>query len=175
MIKQVKDYNIHDYSVFFGGHLGNYYVAIFFPEVWSYELFETYVGKSVWHDSEDITTTTDNEGYNGRTTYASETAGGYYAARLPVLEYLKQNKKQASVLLLRFITGEYYAPLGVWVVREAVRKTLASKPIKFDDKELMMKYVKALVKKKFSINADALINKSILINQIKTQKKLFEF
>jgi len=175
MIDQIKDYNIHDYVAFFGGHLGNYYVALFFPEVWSYELFETYAGKSTWHDSEGITTMTDYEGYGGRKTYASNTVGGYYAARLPVLEYLKKIKRQASVLLLRFITGEYYAPLGVWVIREAVRKTLSTKSLNFGSKELMLKYTKAVVKKKFGINVDFIMNKSILLNQIKTQKKLVDF
>ena len=175
MIDQIKDYNIHDYVAFFGGHLGNYYVALFFPEVWSYELFETYAGKSTWHDSEGITTMTDYEGYGGRKTYASNTVGGYYAARLPVLEYLRKIKRQASVLLLRFITGEYYAPLGVWVVREAVRKTLSTKSLNFSSKELMLKYTKAVVKKKFGINVDFIMNKSILLNQIKTQRKLVGF
>ena len=176
MMREVKDYSsVNDYPVFFGGHLGNYYVAIFFPEVWSYELFETYVGKSTWHDSEDITTMTDYEGYDGRKEYASNTAGGYYAARLGVLEHLKRTKRQSSVLLLRFITGEYYAPLGVWVVREAVRKTLANKPLVFDSKELMIKYVNSLVRKKFGINVDSILKKSMLLNKIKAQKKLAEF
>lgn len=175
MIRQIKDYNIYDYVAIFGGYLGNYYIALFFPEVWSYELFETYAGKSTWHDSEGITTMTDYEDYNGRKDYASNTVGGYYAARLGVLEHLKKIKRQASVLLLRFITGEYYAPLGVWVVREAVRKTLANKPLTFASKELMLKYTQALIKKKFGINADELLNKSILLNTIKTQKKLSEF
>ena len=175
MIKEVKDYQLHDYSVFFGGHLGNYYVAIFFPEVWSYELFETYVGKSTWHDSEEITTMTDYESYGGRKDYASNTVGGYYAARLAVLEHLKKVKRQSSVLLLRFITGEYYAPLGVWVVREATRKTLATNPLVFDSKELMLKYVRALVKKKFGLDPEPLLKKSIVINNIRTQKKLADY
>lgn len=175
MISEVKDYNPHDYAVFFGGHLGNYYVAIFLPEVWSYELFETYAGKSTWHDSDEIATMTDYESYDGRKDYASNTSGGYYAARLGVLEYLKRAKRQSSVLLLRFITGEYYAPLGVWVVREAVRKTLASKPLVFDSRELMLKYVIALVKKKFGLNAEPIIKRSMIIKMIHTQKKLGDF
>nr|MCK4929554.1 hypothetical protein [Nanoarchaeota archaeon] len=175
MIKQIKNYNIYNYTAFFGSHLGNYYVALFFPEVWSYELFETYVGKSTWHDSEGITTMTDYEGYDGRKDYASNTVGGYYAARLPVLEYLKKIKRQSSVLLLRFITGEYYAPLGVWVVREATRKTLQKKPLNFGSKELMIKYVNALVKKKFGINVDFILKKSVLLNKLRTQKKIVEY
>ncbi len=175
MIKDVKDYNLHDYAVFFGGHLGNYYVAIFFPEVWSYELFETYVGKSTWHDSEEVTTMTDYEGYDGRKDYASNTVGGYYAARLAVLEYLKKVKRQSSVLLLRFITGEYYAPLGVWVVREATRKALANKPLVFDSRDLMLKYVQGLVKKRFGLNVEPILRQSILLSNVKTQRKLGEF
>lgn len=175
MIKEVKDYQLHDYAVFFGGHLGNYYVAIFFPEIWGYELFETYVGKSTWHDSEEITTMTDYESYDGRKDYASNTAGGYYAARLAVLEYLKKAKKQSSVLLLRFITGEYYAPLGVWVVREATRKALANKPFVFDSRELMLKYVQALVKKRFGLNVEPILRQSIMLSNVKSQRKLGEF
>jgi DNA repair protein NreA len=175
MINEVKDYSQHDYSVFFGGFLGNYYVTIFLPEVWSYELFETYVGKSTWHDSEGISVMTDHEGYDGRKDYASDTAGGYYAARLGVLEYLKKNKRQATVILLRFITGEYYAPLGVWVVREAVRKTMANKPMSFDSEELLFRYVRALVKKKFNLDADLLLKKSLLLRRAKTQTKLGSF
>ena len=92
-----------------------------------------------------------------------------------MLEHLKKVKRQSSVLLLRFVTGEYYAPLGVWVVREAVRKTLANKPLVFDSKELMLKYVKALVKKKFGLEADFLFRKSILLAMIKAQTKLTGF
>lgn len=175
IIKQVKEYDLYDYAAFFGGYLGNYYIALFFPEVWSYELFETYVGRSTWHDSEGVTIMSDYEGYDGRKTYASNTAGGYYAARLPVLEHLKKIQRQASVLLLRFITGEYYAPLGVWVVREAVRKTLSKKPVIFDSKELMLRYAKVLVKKKFGLNTELILRKSVLLNNLKIQRKLSEY
>lgn len=176
IINEVKDYGlINEHIAMFGGHLGNYYVALFFPDIWSYELFETYVGKSTWHDSEDITIMTDYEGYDGRKEYAINTVGGYYAARLAVLEHLKRIKKQAAVLLLRFITGEYYAPLGVWVVREAARKTMTAKPLRFDSKELMLKYVQAVVKKRFGINAESILRQSIILRNIRTQKKLGEF
>ena len=45
-----------------------------------------------------------------------------------------------NVLVLRFITGDYAVPLGVWVTREATRKAMNGKPIIFSDKELMLKY-----------------------------------
>ena len=61
------------------------------------------------------------EGPKGRTEYAEETAGAYYAARLGALEYLNDIKRNAKVLIVRDVTPDYWAPLGVWVIRETVR------------------------------------------------------
>ena len=81
---------------------------------------------------------TDYESYEGRKEYAEETAGGYYACRLPVLEKMKEIRRQGSCLDLRFITPEYHVPLGVWVCRGSRQKKPAGenglfcRP-KFDD------------------------------------------
>ena len=56
---------------------------------------------------------TDYENYHGRKNYATSTQGGYYAARLPILEYLHSIKKQASVLVFRLELASYWAALGV--------------------------------------------------------------
>ena len=87
----------------------------------------------------------------------------------------KVPKRQASILALRFITDEYYMALGVWAVRQATRHALKSKPITFSDKNLMMKYAKLLIKKKFNFDLDYLITKSKLLSKIKHQKKLVQF
>jgi DNA repair protein NreA len=174
-IDEIKKYPVHDFAVFYGGHLGNYYIALLFPEPWSYELFETYAEQNPMHDPMAVQTSTDYEPYEGRKTYASETVGGYYAARLAVLEYLRSKKRQATVLLFRFITKEYYAPLGVWVVRQASRKAMQSKPLNFDSKELMVNYAKALIKKRLSFDATPLIKRSIVLNTINSQAKLGSF
>jgi hypothetical protein len=164
-IKRNKESN---YLAYFGGYLGNYYLILFFPNCWSYELFETVVG-------ERSSFSTDHEFYDGRKYYADNTAGGYYATRHAVLEKLSQTKRQASVLALRFITNEYWAPLGVWVVREATRKSMSSKPIEFASKELMMKYAKAFVKKKFNFDIDKLLTTSKLMDYMEKQKRLGDF
>jgi DNA repair protein NreA len=173
LISEIKDFNTYEYAAHFGGYLGNYYLILFFPEIWSYELFENYIGEK--NNSKVEETATDYEDYNGRKDYASNTVGGYYAARLSILEYLKKRKKQASVLAIRFIDSSYYMPLGVWVVRQAVRHSLRSKPIIFSDKDLMMKYAKMLTKKKYNLDIDFWIKKSILIKEISQQKKLSSF
>jgi len=173
IINEIKNYKEINYAAYFGSYLGNYYLILFFPEIWSYELFETYAGSKQFCGP--CSYMTDYEPYDGRKYYASETAGGYYTVRLAILEKLKQLKRQASVLALRFITGDYTLPLGVWVTREAARKALQNKPLEFSDKELMLTYARKLVKKKFSFNLDNLLDKSILLKKIKTQSKLTQF
>jgi DNA repair protein NreA len=169
LLNEVKKYNeISNYSAFFGSYLGNYYLILCFPEVWSYELFETLV-------SNPTNSMTDYEPFEGRKYYANETAGGYYTARLAILEKLREMKKQGSVLALRFVTGDYTLPLGVFVTREAARKALRSKPIEFSSKDLMLKYVQILIKKKFRVNIDQILEKSVLLKTMQQQSKLAEF
>jgi len=168
-ITEIKDFNVLDtYQVYFGGYLGNYYLILFFPEIWSYELFEM----SLKYTN---SCSTDYEFYNGRTKYSESCEGGYYTVRLAISDKLKTMKKQALALALRFITPEYNAPLGVWVTRESARKALNSKPLEFSSKELMLKYVKHLINKKFNYNVENLLKESILLNKLRTQKKLIKF
>lgn len=51
----------------------------------------------------------------------------------------------------------------------------AIKTIKFSSKELMLEYARKLIKKKFSCNADYLLNASKLLKSAKQQKKLISF
>jgi hypothetical protein len=172
LASNVKEYSQTSYLAYFGGYLGNYFLILCFPDVYSYELFETYMPKSSWNISDKIDYTTDYEPYEGRKSYAENCGGGFYACRIALLEKLNQIKKQSSVLCLRFITGEYYVPLGVFVVREAARKALNNKPIEFSDRELMLKYAQNLIKKKFNYNLDNLMKHSIILKNLRDQTKL---
>ena len=147
-----------------------------FEREWSYELFETYLKKDVnpWSKN-GYAYSTDYENYQGRKNYAEECAGGYYAARLPTLEKMKNNKRQQSALVLRFISSEYNVPLGVWVCREATRKSLIEKPINFASEKLMLIYAKQLIKRKFGFDLNLLLKESKLLKNKKTQKNLSEF
>ena len=167
MISTIKDYRISESMLFFGGHLGNYYIIMFIPQVWTYELFEISVSASDFM--------TDNEGYHGRKSYAINTVGGYYATRFSILQKLTGMKRQATVLALRFITDEYWAPLGVWVVREAVKKAMNSKPTSFDSTEEMIKHAKELAKAKFGYDLGKILSESITQKNLREQRKLAEF
>lgn len=176
LIKEIKDFPQGDFQIYFGGGWGNYYLVMFFPEVWSYELFESYLGLKInpW-SKEGNFYSTDYENYEGRKEYAEETAGGYYAARLGILEKMKELKRQNSALVLRFITSEYNVPLGVWVCREACRKSIKEKPISFASRELMLKYAKELIQMKFGFDISTLLKESRLLKNISQQKKLSEY
>jgi len=168
LIDEIKSFQESEAIAFFNGYFGNYFLVMFFPGEWSYELIEIMVGKNP-------SVTTDYEPYSGRKEYVTETAGGYYAVRLAVCEKLREMQRQASVLVLRFITDEYELPLGVWVVREASRKSVSSKPLKFADKDLMINYAKAVAKRRFNLDIDDIIKKSRLLDKMNNQKKLTGF
>lgn len=176
IIQEIKDYQVSDIKSYFGGYLGNYYLILFFPNRWAYELFEIVVNskKNPWSKN-DLNYATDFENYEGRKKYVDETAGGYYAPRLAILEKLKDLKKQASVLVIRFITDEYNLPLGVWVTREATRKAINNSSLDFASEDLMIKYAKLISIKKFGINLDDIFKKSKLLDLIYKQRKLIHY
>ncbi|MBU2104591.1 MAG: hypothetical protein KKF67_02345 [Nanoarchaeota archaeon] len=176
LIKQIKDFRLlENYELFFGEFLGNQYVVLLFPSVWSYELFELYLPKSLWNPSSEIKASTDFESYSGRKEYAFATAGGYYASRLPILEYLKKIKRQASVLVVRIETPSYWAGLGVWVCRESIKKALKNKSFKFRSKEELLTSAKFISNKKFNYDMEDLLRQSKLLKRLNTQKNLTEF
>jgi len=172
-LERVRQLPIGDFAAHFGSYLGNYYLLLFFPEKWSYELFEmytpSYTKKSI------IEYSTDAEPFEGRKSYAQQCAGGYYTVRLALAEHMAKEKRQGSVVALRFITDEYVLPLGVWVTREVARKSLANKPITFASKDLMLTYARQLAKRKFGIELDQVLKKSWLLRRQESNlQKWFE-
>ncbi len=140
-IRKLKDMpSVNEILVFQGGILGNYFTIALFPGSWKFENFEVWAANSIYTLGTKGFLSVDSEGfdvqtqYKGRSKYASQ-AGGYYAARLAVLEYLMKNNRQATVLSIREITPEYTIPAGVWVVREAARSAMKNPPLKFQSKD----------------------------------------
>jgi len=173
--KRVKENKwLEDYELFFGEFMGNQYLIMLMPGVWSYELFEFYLPNSSWNPSTEIKAATDSENYSGRKNYAFNTVGGYYAARLPVLEYLNSIKRQAKVLVFRIETPSYWAALGVWVVRESVRKALQRK-MKFPSRNELVESVKKIGKIKYNFDFTDILGKSKILREDITQKNLGEW
>jgi len=173
LYEKIKDYKwVENYELFFGEFLGNAYLIMLFPNTWSYELFELYLPGSSWNSSNEIKAATDFEGYDGRKNYASNTSGGYYASRLPILEYLEKIKKQASVLAVRIELPSYWAALGVWVVRESVRKALKHRKLEFNEMNEVLGSAKKIGMIKFGFDPEKVFKKSRLLENIKAQTTL---
>lgn len=103
--------------------MGNRYWIVLAPGNWEFELVEMKAPGSIWNpDPEgDTWMASASEGFDGRSSYVEETAGAYYAARLAALEHLESIGRQAKCLVLREVSDDYWAPVGVWQVRESVR------------------------------------------------------
>jgi len=173
LLGKIRTYKwIENHEFFFGEFMGNCYLIMLFPNVFSYELFELYLPGSSWNPSNEIKASTDMEDFYGRSSYASNTAGGYYAARLPILEYLEKQQRQASVLAIRIELPTYWAALGVWVVREATKKTMENKKLSFADKKEMLESVRKVGMIKFGYDPSKLFKKSKILENIKTQATL---
>ena len=173
LLKKIRDYKwMENYQLFFGEFMGNNYLIMFFPNVFSYELFELYLPGSSWNPGKEIKAATDYENYDGRKTYASNTAGGYYAARLPILEYLESVKRQASVLAVRIELPSYWAALGVWVCRESTRKALANKKLEFADIKELTESARKIGMIKFGFDPEKIFKKSKILESVKTQTTL---
>ncbi|MCR4327053.1 MAG: hypothetical protein NUV46_00545 [Nanoarchaeota archaeon] len=172
LLKKVRDYKwLESHKLFTGEFMGNQYLILMFPNVWSFELFELYYPGSSWNSGNELKASTDSESYKGRTMYASNCAGGYYATRLPILEYLDSIKRQAGVLVIRLETPGYWASLGVWVVRESVRKALFNFS-NFESNHELIEESKKLALKQFNFDIDFVFKRSNLLKTYGTQKNL---
>src|SRR6056297_3206106 len=117
-------------ELWYNEYMGNRYWVLLSPGRWEFELVEMKAPQSVWNPRPETGyyRSSAYEGYEGRTSYVEETAGAYYAARLGVLEHLQERCRQAKALVLREITDDYWAPVGVWQVREGVRNAFDGEP-----------------------------------------------
>ncbi len=128
LLERVRNYNELDEIRFFTNeYIGNVFHVLLVPKPYQFELIE------IWDVDKPVPGVgSDYEPYWGRKRYAEKTAGGFYASRLPVLEYLEKIKKQAGALIVREIKPEYFAPVGVWKIRETIRDAFNKPFEKFD-------------------------------------------
>lgn len=176
LLEKIRTFKwIENYELFFGEFMGNEYLIMLFPNVFSYELFELYLPGSSWNPGNEIKASTDYENFSGRKNYAKNCAGGYYASRLPILEYLISINRQASVLVIRLETASYWASLGVWVVRESVRKALSNRKLNFLEERELIEGCKKVSMIKYGYDVNKILKKSKLLLGLREQKKLSEW
>jgi hypothetical protein len=158
--------------IFNSDYVGNHYEFILLPEKFSFEVIETHVPGSVWNPigkTEDFTS--DYETFFGRKNYAENVTGAYYSNRLALCEYLEKIKRQCSCLVLREARPEYWAPLGVGILREASRKAFQGIPEIFNSiNEAMLEIQKRLI-----LPIEKFKNRSEILKNYGKQKKLSSF
>jgi hypothetical protein len=148
--------------LFQNDYLANHFEILLIPENYQFEFIES------WDlDKPSPMISADYESYFGRKTYAINTHGGYYAARVAALEYLDRIKRQSTILIVREVRPEYYADVGVWKIRETVRDAFNKPFEKFDTINQAMKRIceRMMIKNKW-------ISKSNLLKNLKQQRKL---
>jgi len=115
--------SIDEVQVWYNEYMANDYWIVLAPGNWEFELVELKAPGSIWNPDPEgqYYMAADNESYDGRTAYVDETSGAYYASRLGVLEHLESIDRQATCLVIRHASDAYWAPVGVWQIREGIR------------------------------------------------------
>jgi len=164
MMKNTKTYPwINDFRVYYHNQFDNRWAVLMTPSEWQYELIEAWYPNTTWNPyGSSISIFNSYEFYKGRKTYA-EIGGCYYAARLAVNELLNKERRQAGAVILREAHPGYIMPIGVWNVRESVRKALKEPYRKFDTLDQALVFIA----KKMDIPLQRWIrNSAVLKNKI---------
>jgi hypothetical protein len=165
--QQVFRYPSYDQiSLFYAEKFGNAIAVILMPGDWQYEMIEIW-GKGALWAGEQEQVVVDGEGRK-KSGYSPIT-GAYYSARLAVLEHLTKIRRNGRVVVVRWITSEYWAPLGTWVIREVTRQAMASAPGHFDDIPTVTCAASA------ALGMDRWAKHSTLLPLIRSQRSLSDF
>ena len=161
---------INHYEVYFYRLLGNRYAVLLMPETYAFELLEVWLRGSLF-GSERPSVIHDYEDFRGRKEYVKETAGAYHAARLSVLEALRERKRQARAVVFREVTPKYYAPVGVWQIRLGVKKALNNPIGRFETLKEALEAIRRRLEHPF----EEYLKRSYVLGHLARQKTLDEW
>ena len=164
MKKEIARYPpVEEIRLFTAEIFGNRIICMLLPGDWKYEMIEIWGRHSLWGGEDDVIVQ-DREGMKKKGY--SPISGAYYSARLAVCEYLSQVKRSARVIILRSVSGDYWAPLGTWVIREATRKAMSRPPVICESLAAAVGQASAL------LGTDTWVSHSTLIPELRTQRTL---
>lgn len=169
LLKRIRYYpEISEISLFHSEYNGNHYEILLLPDKFSFEVLEAEMRGSLWNQIESVSIMKDYELFNGRKQYAYEVTGGYYAVRLALCEYLEKIKRQGTAIFFREVRPEYYAPLGVGILREITREAFKHLPEKFNTIEEALNQAQTRLKSPVSIWT----SQSVLLKEFGKQTRL---
>lgn len=126
LVERVKSHPwINEFRAFSATAFHNTVAVLLLPSAWMFE------GLEAWDLDRGPTPISDHEFYRGRKTYPDRLAGAYHATKLPVLEYLDRERRQAGAIVFMEVYHGWI-PLGVWRYREIARAALEQPPAKWD-------------------------------------------
>jgi DNA repair protein NreA len=158
---------ISEFKVFSANYVGNHYHFLLIPDKFSFEVIEISIKSPI----SETAVWTDHETFFKRKKYADSVTGAYYANRLALTEYLEKIKRQASCIVIREIRPQYYAPLGVGILRQISREAFSNKPNVFPTLQDSLSFIQTNLKQPISNYT----TKSYILNNLGKQKKLQEF
>lgn len=128
---RVRDFpTIDKVEVYQATYLDNHFYVMLTPEYWAFHMLEVWMRGSLWVEEDRVLEDWEEE--KPRQKYANHITGAYYSARLAVLEHLERRRKSAASLVWRDIGAGYWAPVGVWLIRETMREAMKTTPLIFD-------------------------------------------
>jgi hypothetical protein len=167
LLKEIETFSTIDFfNVYKYTHLGNYYSVILIPDdIWSFEMQEA------WYDNNgNLGVGIDFENANGLDHYPS-IADAYFAARLGVAEHLFNIRHRAAALILREIRPEYVTPLGVWQIREGIRKAVDGEAKQFENFQNALSFACA----NLSLSKNEWIRNSKMYKNMREQMRITDF
>ncbi|MBX4212054.1 hypothetical protein KW787_01180 [Candidatus Pacearchaeota archaeon] len=163
-LKRIRTFQeLGEIQLFNAEYLGNHYEFLLLPEKFSFEVIEISMKNfQAWHDYET---------FFPRKKYAEEVVGAYYANRLALAEYLEKIKRQCICIVIREIRPEYYAPLGVGILRQISRDAFSKKPETFATQEEAFNAIQSRLR----IPINYFKEKSVLLKNYGKQRRLSQF
>jgi hypothetical protein len=171
LLEKVREFReIDEIILYSNSYLDNHYHILMLPDTYAFEMIEIWLPGTVWVRDGRPYIVENFELYDGRWC-KEDVDGGYKAMRFTVIEHMYKTGRQAAVLAIREVGEGYYAPLGVWNVREGMRKAFENKPVKFGDVDEALKYISSRLKTPFR----EWYREAKIPKMFKFQKKIVDF
>ncbi len=168
--KKIITYNtIDNFEIYYYKNKSDTHIIILLPDTYMGEHTEDWYNDSNSESISQPQVGVDYIGFDNKLkTPEPNNAGGYYATKIAINEFLYNRKKQASFIAIRIIRN-YDVPLGVVFVRECVRECLKNQVFKTSNIKEVETYLK-----QYPIHFRHFINSKVL-KERKVQTKLKDF
>ncbi len=144
--------------------LANTVAILLAPSAWMYE------GLEAWGIESNPLPAHDHEFYGGRKDYPRQLEGAYHAVKLPILEYLEREHRQAGAVAFLEMYRDWI-PLGVWRYREIARAALAKPPERFATVQEAL----AAMGKKVRLRLPNWMQQSVVLPYLAKQRRIEQF